>query len=105
MQRAPSLPVLVLLTVFVVVMGSQRAGRPMVSVAASQTPSDESATQSDPDPPHVDHNWPGELRQLEQNYLFKWPLLHTEIPDRPRRQIITYNIASGDSISAIAKRF
>lgn len=42
------------------------------------------------------------VRSLVANVLFQAPLIHTEIPDRPRREVITYVVQKGDTVLKIA---
>ncbi len=105
MRRDPSTQLLAILGLMVLALLVQRAARPSVIAAAEQMPPDGSTINLDPNGQGGDPTWPGDLRPLDQNYLFKSPLLTTFIPDRPRRAIITYNIAAGDTIGGIAKRF
>src|SRR5438046_5297804 len=105
MRHAPSFPVLLSLGFVVLALLVQRAAFPTLVASAAQTVLDGGATYSDVHAQGGDPAWPRDLRPLDQNYVFKFPLLHTEIPDRPRRTLITYNIAPGDTIGGVARRF
>jgi murein DD-endopeptidase MepM/ murein hydrolase activator NlpD len=93
----------------VIVLGAERASRPSVTVAApplpTDTPSSAVLPEATPAPIFIDHNWPGELRMLEPDYLVKEPLLHTEVSKRPRNDIVSYAVIGGDTVIGIAKRF
>ncbi len=101
-RRAPSLPVIVLSAFLVLLLGGQRLSRPSVIVAA---PAPQTATPTPSPEPVRDPTWPSDLQQLAPDYLLKFPLLHTEIPKRPRKEVITYTVVGGDTIIGIAKRF
>jgi murein DD-endopeptidase MepM/ murein hydrolase activator NlpD len=105
MRHAPSYPVLVFLFFLLLALLMQRAAFPTDIATAAQATLDGSATSLDPYSQGGDPAWPGDLRPLDQNYVFKFPLLHTDVPDRPRRSILTYNIAAGDTIGGVARRF
>src|SRR5207244_1177614 len=105
MRHAPSFPVLASLGFVVLALLVQRAAFPTLIAVAAPAPLDGSATSFDTHAQGGDPAWPRDLRPLDQNYVFKFPLLHTEVPDRPRRTIITYIIAPGDTIGGVARRF
>ncbi|MBN1933734.1 MAG: M23 family metallopeptidase [Anaerolineae bacterium] len=42
------------------------------------------------------------VRSFMMNALFQAPIMHTEIPDRPRRDVITYVVQAGDTVLKIA---
>ncbi len=105
MRRAPSYPVLALLSIILLALLAQRAAFPTDIAAASQASPDGGAAFLDPNAQGGDPAWPGDVRPLDQNYIFKFPLLHTDIPNRPRRSVITYNIAAGDTVGGVAMRF
>ena len=105
MRHAPSYPVLALLSSILLALLAQRAAFPSDVATAAQFDLGGSATLFDPSAQGGDPAWPGDVRPLDQNYIFKFPLLHTEIPDRPRRSLITYNIAPGDTIGSVAMRY
>jgi murein DD-endopeptidase MepM/ murein hydrolase activator NlpD len=101
----PSLPLLAIATLLVLFMGAERLSLPPVIVAAPQ-PTPEAPLEVSPTPDAaIVHFWPGDLRQIEPDYLVKSPLLHTEVSLRPRREIVTYHVIGGDTIIGIAKRF
>jgi murein DD-endopeptidase MepM/ murein hydrolase activator NlpD len=109
-RRAPSVPVLIVSALMVCVLGAQRASRPSVIVAAPQAPPAVAVAVATAEPiintnSNTNGEWPSSLQQIEPDYLLKAPLLHTEVPKRPRREIITYNIIGGDTIVGIAKKF
>ncbi len=48
---------------------------------------------------------PFSVRSLVANALLQSPVVHTEIPDRPRRSVITYVVKPGDNLLKIAGEF
>ena len=52
-------------------------------------------------------SWPreGVPRWEDNGSLIKAPVPHTTIPERPRLEVITYTVQSGDSVFGIAERF
>lgn len=101
-RGAPSLPAIACAALLVLLLGVQHASRPPVIVAAPAF----QAPVASPTPESIlDQQWPSDLKQLEQDYLLKSPLLHTEVPKRPRKEIVSYTVIGGDTIIGIAKRF
>ncbi|RLC66463.1 MAG: hypothetical protein DRI52_12010 [Chloroflexi bacterium] len=47
----------------------------------------------------------GSLRVVTTQALVRAPVPHTTIPDRPRREVITYTVRSGDTVLGIAAKF
>ncbi len=45
------------------------------------------------------------LRVLSKQTLVRAPVPHTKIPDRPRREVITYTVQPGDTVLGIAAKF
>lgn len=45
------------------------------------------------------------IRSMVANALFQAPIIHTEIPDRPRREVITYVVQPGDTVLEIAAEY
>jgi len=45
------------------------------------------------------------LRVMAKQTLVRAPVPHTKIPDRPRREVITYTVQSGDTVLGIAAKF
>ncbi|MDY7039944.1 MAG: M23 family metallopeptidase [Chloroflexota bacterium] len=45
------------------------------------------------------------LRVISKQVLVRAPVPHTSIPDRARREVITYTVQSGDTVLAIAAKF
>jgi murein DD-endopeptidase MepM/ murein hydrolase activator NlpD len=52
-------------------------------------------------------SWPrrGAPKWVDNGSLIKAPVPHTTIPERPRLEVITYTVQSGDSVFGIAERF
>jgi murein DD-endopeptidase MepM/ murein hydrolase activator NlpD len=105
-RSGPSLPLLAIAALLLLLMGAERLSRPPVIVAAPQPTPEPQPAIADATPAEVIvHNWPGDLRMIEPDYLLKSPLLHTEVSQRPRRNIVTYHVIGGDTVIGIAKRF
>jgi murein DD-endopeptidase MepM/ murein hydrolase activator NlpD len=51
------------------------------------------------------NGWPSDWQPLALNYFSKSQILHTEIPKRPRRELVTYQVVGGDTVVGIAKNF
>src|SRR5215510_12120464 len=103
-RRAPSLPIIALTALLVLLLGVQHLSRPPIIVAATAPQPPITLVSPTPEP-QIDHYWPEGLKPREPDYLLKFPLLHTEIPKRPRKEIVTYTVVGGDTIIGIAKRF
>lgn len=72
-------------------------GRTSVLAAALPTPTPTEAPPGLPDFPDVDLTYSNGIPRLA--------LMHTTIPSRPRTEVITYTVQSGDTIFGIAEKF
>ena len=105
-RRAPSWPTLVTIALFVLTLNGRHYSLPpamaVPSVPVAGLP-DRVATPSPK--PAIDHAWPVDLIVIAPDYLMKATLLHTDIPKRLRRGILSYPVIGGDSIIGIANHF
>lgn len=104
-RAAPSLSIIALTALVVLLLSIQHLLRPAVIVAAPPPQTGMDVPTPTPTPDGSDGGWPSDLNELEPDYLLKSPVLHTEIPKRPRKGIVSYTVVGGDTIIAIAKRF
>ena len=103
---APSWPTLVVMVLFLMALGGQRFSLPPAIAAPSAVLTTTANPVATPDPEPVgNHTWPSDLRPIELDYLVKTSLPHTDVPKRPRKEIISYRVIGGDSVIGIAKRF
>ncbi|MBI3734401.1 MAG: M23 family metallopeptidase [Chloroflexi bacterium] len=103
-RQTPTLSALAATLFCVCLLGLLRLSAvPMTAAAspgAAPTPTPEPTEIPDPAPA-----WPSDLTIIEPGYLLKSPLLHTEIPSRPRKDVFVYHVTSGDTIIGIAHNF
>ncbi len=102
---SPSWPMLAITALLLLIIAAQRVSRPPVIVAAP--PADTLTVAPVTPTPDVVLNptWPDQVKPLEPAYLLKSPLLHTEIPRRPRKEVVSYRVGGGDTILGIAFKF
>ena len=98
-RRAPSFRILTIAFILIILLSAEHASRPSEVVAAPPLPNETAVPAATETPePVVDHNWPGDLRMIEPDYLVKSPLLHTEVSKRPRNEIVSYRVIGGDTV-------